>query len=843
MKEVLKSELNRARGSSSLSLIGATSLGIFLTMGVANLAGYLTAKNALDQSVRAAARCLSPSDPKCIELSNSFSSESNRYFLHTTTPSADTFGRVIRYQATMYQEELEGELPYYRTPQQLAPSFALQSATLPTATFERVPSYSRFVLSTRYVGSQNINYAAPVLPRFPAWSEGRERSLEDTPFAAQSRESGFREIFSLNFSLSIREGEERFVAFSPPGRGTTISSFTSGEEETVSCLEGARCTVADLASASGSGGANDYRSRRYAAVYVEVQLSEVSGAPLLGIQGVDGRPGLFLERLNSAGGRIQTYSLGGRDLESIRGKRSFNLWLRGPRGSHGGERGITYSDLLFALNDRLRPIVNLRAQGGTTGGSIRGTVKVYAFVDTYETRTVRRDYDLTCSPVDIPLGSTVEAARPAAQSCGAPQGVELKAEDTLQVVEVGCVAPSATLWPEGMTPTGIKTAPESVTVAMCRSTDRPRAGSKCGWRKITDGGRTMPIARRQLLGCPLAQVQRKVIPCFGKGGEVVPVCQARALTQDTCPAVQAELGQNPLPANIELPLDLGDVPLVRVEGGIAEDKLGCEEVSFAGEVCSLRELNPVSYGPSFVRADGTKQPDPLSAVAKDKAPACHNFTPVNLRAVKEPAPVRLDKYPFLKEGVVELLPLLPKPDGRCEVPRPMEEVLREYAALAGYTAANDPAVRFDYKVEDTAERRLVSRTEGCNTTVVSEAGSCNLLSSVPNQGALCQQTVELGVFSATPEQCLGANCFTVPVPAEEVAHHRVGVEKAVSLGEQIFSRYLPGKKPQFEISIGEDNNISLRARYPWTLSWPLKDLLGRDQLILERSVTERMEAL
>lgn len=840
MKEVLKQRT--IRGSSALSLLGATSLGLFVTLGFANLSHYLSTKNALDQSVRVTARCLTPSDPACIELEDTLSADTFRYFSTTTTPAADTFARVMRYSATMYQQQLSGNLPYYRTAQQLAPSYTFQGASLPTALFERIPSYSRYLLHTRYSGTEGLNYATPTNPRFPNWNESRERSLEDVPFSSQGRENGFREIFSQSFSLRLSEDGERFLDFSPTG-STALSTLIGAEGDTISCLDGSRCSVADLASSSASGGVNDYRSHRFAAVYVEVELAEVSNGLRLGIQGREGRAGLFLERLSRAGRKLSTFALGGRDLESVRGKRSFNMWLRGPKGSHGGDSGVTYSDLKFDLKDRIRPIVNLRVQG-SAGDSIRGTVRVHAFTDRYQARRVEQTVSIQCPVVEIPYGSTLEATRMTPQNCGAARGAQVEYEDRVEVIELGCVpGANTTLWPEGVNPTSKEDLANHTTVALCNSTDRPRAASQCGWRRISDGKRTEPISRQQLLGCPLARIEERTISCFGES-KPVPLCRVSSLNEANCPAVQTEIRRHleGLPPNVELPQELGSVSFRRVEGGRVEDSLGCQEESFAGVSCSTRELTPVTYAPSFVRVDGEKQPELSSAVTESSSPVCSELSPTNLDG--EVVAVKLERYPFTREGELELLPLLPQENGGCELSRTMEEVLREYAAIGGYPEARNQQVRFDYQIEDTGERRLIARTEGCKTTVYSDSGACNLLNSVPNRGTICQQTTEIGVFDSAPEQCLSGSCFRVPVPVERNVDQspNISVERATRLGEQLFSRYLPGAKPKLEINFSDERTVSVRARYPFRPGWPLNRILGREELMLEKSLYEEMES-
>jgi len=844
-------------GLTSLSLLGTTILGVIITLSYANLSHFLAAENALEQTVKITSRCLSPSDPECVKLAPIISGNPMRYFLSTETPASETFSQLFDYSATLYEEELGADLPYYRLQEEFEPTFTYSTSKLKIGIFEAIEPRVRLALQTKYHGNIIRNYTTKAQPFFPKWNQEFEKQHENIPFSEQNRSERFHRVLQRSFSVTVSSDTDEYRTFS----GLADINQLISPEPSLDCVPGEFCSGTVEAAGRAESDPNYFKRNRFLALYVEISPTSSSRDLELGVQAADGSDGFRVDVPSSN----RRYLLGGRALSPVAGLRSFNLWLRGPVGSNGGEIGKFHSGIEVPIQGgSFRPSVHLRIKG-KKGDSISGTVRVYGTTDAYTKRSISESASYTCSEVTIPNGAALSPLIPAAGKCGADASfVQSEVETAIVSENLGCVPEDQNNWAltnplTARLPTAqiAQTALTTQTTQriLCSGAEEPNNKVGCGWRRKTE--RELTIIGSQLPGCPQTTVSEPTSIRCSETSTPLATCLAATKNDASCPNITllkerfaqtiAELRQEGVDTT-----SLSEPVFSKLSGARVADRLSCLPLDSSGNDasnCAIRSLKHLTSKKLSSKRDGSLAVSASELIDSGSEPFCNQETPLNVRRVSGPTPVSIIGYPFTEDRELEISPVIPSPEKLLCLPDSpaveMESVLRDYAVRAGYEAAADRSVRFDFEIKNLNQRILVSTTDGCDSRNLVPTNSCQKLSSSLVYGSSCKRELDLGLATSPPQICLNnASCFGIPespviqvdpVPAEE------GVSRAKSLGAELLARYLPGQDARLEVSLDNDT-VTVRAHYEMPLSFPLDAILRRPTISLSRATTEQLEA-
>jgi len=889
-----------SRGFSSLGLIGALSIGSLITLGYVNFSHYLIAENALEQATRAGVRCVSPTDAECGGLDSSALVPNWDYIETLQTPIGDTYANEYDYSAQMFQQIFEAQSTYYSF-QREAPSLVeFTTYTVPVSRYVTTESYKQVELNFGYTGNRDVSVATP-LP-FPTLNQGFEKDHDITSFKLWQSDktlpelevearSRFQLVLNRSFDLRISgtESERDGANFL---RRTTLSrsrpfpvrTLIGEEPSTEKCATGSQCSAEYESGGPMSENPNQYRSTRYLAFYVEVKIDGHSGNPLLGIKKQEDSG--FNVRIND-----RKFCLGGRNytpLSSLKGG-FFNLWLRGVKGSSGGDGEASCRDGQYKLDrfavspdGTFTPEVGL-VVSGDVGESVRGELNVYALVDKYDDKIESEVQTVSCPKVLLEKGVTAESLKPAPEACGLdPKITNFTTQFFYAEKTVGCLTASPsnsnTFFPSSVPITNPLTLPvaesapevKELVMAECGSNSVLPASS-CPWKKIPTGEERIEIGSISRNSCPRALPKKDKLQCEPGESEVLS-CNAEIRNSSSCSAAKTkrlELQALNYKDIYALPLDASFIPSeILIRGAALPERAECQQIIRSDNLaaCGVEKTAKIISKPLFVRSDLSWKPlskEFYEESSEINVPVCDVTSPARVAAASPARAVEITGYPFDGTTQLEISSQIPElREGKISCRQPdsdqsLEQVLRSYASIQGQPEAANLDLRFSYSATPLGTARLVSSTLACQTVSSSIAEGCPVLRTLNSGFESCGE-INLGTFSTSPQRCKvpGVTCRKVPSSIQSevdptpqlVEQSRV---KAEELTRNILSKFLPNAGLecreasciQVEVKLLPEKTVSVLARYRMPLTWPLNELLGKQSIELQRERKERIESL
>lgn len=893
-------------GFSALALIGSVLVGSALSLGYVNLSHYLIAQSALEQSTRVAVRCISPTNGDCSSLVQPVVQPKWKYLASVLSPSGDVYSQEYAYSARMFRQRYIAETPYYAVPQELAPKVRISTFNLPTARYREIQSYKNVDLVFQYQAEEAHFFAEPLANPFPVFDQSFEtehenfsfnRKISDANRSQRELLEGFQVVYTAPFSETISGNESERLNSDfirqinlGPAPFIQLSSLLNGENQTEGCASGKICSVRSLAGGTGVSRADEYKDFRYLAFYLEVEIKSHTPNASLGIKGEGGRSGLNIDISDSrSDSRI---CLGGRDLTKLNSLNGnfFNLWLRGAAGSNGGFNNsfdqqcsgdYRHSNIRVNKNGQFRPEIGL-VLGGQRGDRVSGRVTLRAFVDRYRTQTLHQRITKNCAPVPLKRGIVVAELAPSPKACGLvgdEKNITRKIVSFREQV-IGCLAnsedltsiPLATKLPaqiiESDSFASRNIIPNEVTLAKCQLDGAPMIPSACGW-SFVDGSDGMTEVGNLINGsCPRAEIKEELVYC--STDRPVSSCNVDSLKIESCPSIKAKTEQLRVSGEIS-GLPIGASSQYRAElvrGSQIEPKTSCnQEKSTDGQLeCGILQKKTLLSSPQLVRKDLSWRPTDIGHYeVSGNEPVCEQIRSGQVAiasSTKEVIPI--SGFPFDEKSSLEVSnhkPALINGKIQCgldsSTPLPLEETLREYAALSGYSDARDSQIDFQYEARPLGSIRLISSTSGCRTKDFEQPSGCPLLRTFAVGAEACGSEVDLGSLDHEPVQCKdsGVICrkeFDGISQVSSLQHtSENSVELAKQLAESVLQKYLPQSSAncssanctKVRLELNPDKTLSVVASYAMPLTWPLDELLGKKSLELRRARTERIEAL
>lgn len=877
----MKSPTNEMQGSAALALLNSIAVGVFVTLGFANVSHYLAAKNALQQASRVVARCLSPTDPECLSLSAQ--NEESLWSWNAFPPPApmgDIIGDEYDYSAKLYRAQYTGQNTYYSIPEVLEPNIEITRTELPVYEWKKVPKQSLFFLTTTYSGVKETHHAVPKSPAFPHFDQNEEILRQNSAFKEYPVE--FKTVAIEPFSIRLSSTDPKFenlyeqVVEVGKGRWISLSSLIKAEPDFVDCKPGKSCNVTAYSAEQISGNSNDFLRRRYLALYIEVQIQSKSAEALFGIEGATNsvnNDGLVVS-LGSNGNIRRTLYLGGRDAERTVGS-YFNLWLRGPANSVGRVIEKAYpnppkhSGIAIMKNESFNPLVRLKLLGKPRD-QIQGKVIVHAFADSYSDSPERKTHIYRCKPVSIPRGKSISSVKLAPRFCEMPDGLLEIKELNSEVAEtkLSCGMNEEAGWPEGVIPQDreqtleVQLAERGVKSVGCLPSDKPEIHTECGWRISRDTGETVSLPTSAAEKCILSKTKSK--DTFSCNDNTKPI--ARCFASPECSSYLKEqeklskLSEKLKNESVLISSSLLTPPLsaITIPGSLLPQRLSCSPFDSNGNFIPCAEQRIENFSSEGWELNNGEVSTEIFDTTRN-VPKCNisNVTKTNSKLVE------ITGYPFSGERELEIKQLLPELKGgliSCDQnrsSRSIEETLRQFAALNGFEGAKNPDVKFDFQAIPLGTKQFISRSINCKQTRYSDLNSCSQATFIKTGEETCGLSINLGIHRDPPPYCSlpGIKCtktlFSAPEAVIQPMDLDRALEKAISLGKATLKKFLPGSSSDCKDSgcteinskLIDNETISVSASYNFPLTWPLSGILGKKSFPISASISERMEAL
>ena len=400
------------RGSGSmLAVIVSTLIGLSALAVFSQLSLYLQADGAMRRSAIEASRCVTPNDGYCLGSPSQSGGSGGvfKWWGAISRPGDVLFGvDKYRYRASMEMADwkltgsqdavlmVEPELrvPVYKIP---TTSYALTLNHVEKAASLRVNAvwpFEYLVPKATFlsVGKDGKSYDS----LFPGFSESYERLFEDAP------ENSWSPVNAEDSSAFTKVGLEAQTlsgAASLRGGGSAARlTFVFGPynvnplpSSTAECAKGARCGIASLGSSS-------WRETAHLALKMFTRIRNQKAHPLV----AQDPKALQLESQGVVTMQIKTYSkpnadplsmiagardLGGRTSWKVKEGRTidYNLWLRGPTGSHGGGDPGDHQDIEIPRGGSFEVVLTMENQ--TLGKDVVVEPRMEYFYDDYNLST------------------------------------------------------------------------------------------------------------------------------------------------------------------------------------------------------------------------------------------------------------------------------------------------------------------------------------------------------------------------------------------------------------------------------------------------------------------------
>ena len=417
----MRYRLNSEKGSLSLTTMFSSASGVLFVLLFYNLSTYVGSLGAINETARATARCITPTDPACVTVLSS-AADGVEFDWYARTPeqsiSTDVSVRTFRYQASMPSDLWGARFSYYRT-NIGDQNFSLNYSLVPVKTFYAKGGYEipQGVISASYRVQGSSEFKPKYNPNFPLFEQDRSLDRDDwltlhSPYEFIAKESG---------EVAIRSDDN--YEYTTPF--ITVP--------TISAENGAKCT-GDCSTHLLAGGIYaSWKDRAYVAIKAISRVRAEKGQTTLKWGQTDGLAGLEVEIKDAQGNTInwnpegtnQNYSwrcLGGAEETGAVGTswRGYNLWLRGPKGANGGPSGSSVCPGGIVNHDAIQVprggSYRIRARLTNTGSNTaRARITILSFYDEY-TNTTPVNKIVECAALPY-SGFDQEQASCALESC------------------------------------------------------------------------------------------------------------------------------------------------------------------------------------------------------------------------------------------------------------------------------------------------------------------------------------------------------------------------------------------------------------------------------------------
>jgi hypothetical protein len=387
-------------GSMILPLVISTVGGVLFTMLFVNLVHYVGATNMVEQAARQVSRCLTATDANCVDYNFSPNATDFSWYGHTTDAVvADEFDRY-NYRAALTQ--LDWSVHYQTYLQhEIEPILNFPSNTVNVYEFENRQSSGQYFAARLQQSAQEIivNWRPRFTPNFLSFDEALERSQQDNntwvPYRklsnqiAQTQAQQIADIWIPDSgTMRIPSGSTRRFATdmvtnsAVNNQGMIKIPFLENANSDSKCVGG--CQINAVKKGHWSEVAN-------IAIKVDGMLAGVDGRRFLPLWGHGGgQSGLEVIVFDQFKNEIYRKNLGGRAApnSTLSGNANhwFNMWIRGPKGSHGGdESNRRYEDITVPRGGYFKVASWLTADN--TAGPIDARVRIRVYYDDYTSET------------------------------------------------------------------------------------------------------------------------------------------------------------------------------------------------------------------------------------------------------------------------------------------------------------------------------------------------------------------------------------------------------------------------------------------------------------------------
>lgn len=334
---------NNQLGSSLLGLLLSVFGGLFFVLTFFQFVNYLSAKNAIKQAARAVSRCVTPTDPACLEITQTQTAvlEQNWYGSREETGTINFADRYL-YSAKLYNDNYQLN---YNTYQILSyvPELSYEKVTLPlrtyTANLNRWADQYGLASATfektvygNFKPARNINFPPNAI------TDNLANHLSLSEMRTFQRQNGNGNGFLVDSSAGAKTvPANSIVRFRTDW--ITVPELDGASGANCFNANGSECSVATDAGSTFRPG--DWAKYAYVAF---IPMSLVDNPNSFGVDLAWRRPnlpGLEMEIRNKDGVVTDNLCLGGRRPSTMLARRQmwFNMDIRGPAGSNDGARG------------------------------------------------------------------------------------------------------------------------------------------------------------------------------------------------------------------------------------------------------------------------------------------------------------------------------------------------------------------------------------------------------------------------------------------------------------------------------------------------------------------------
>lgn len=286
-------------GSISLTALASVLGGVMFTLLFANLVRYISAENALEQSVQRIARCVNPTDPECAETTVEATPIRYDWYLAERRRGQTTWVDRFRYTGKVFEQSWLLRFPGYEIRKVPLPPVEWRAWSVPVRTFRA--GLNGFERRTRRVSAllqpSAERYAPLAEPNFPELDPYFERVMRDrdpgewTPRALDVRgdvrrtaSSGYvsheiglpaAAVFTDSKPLSDRHGDGAPEAQEFVSDIVEVPELGLENPQTAVC----RGTLEQCAVSYAAGGTAPWYDSAYIAVKAFAKLSRTAGSP------------------------------------------------------------------------------------------------------------------------------------------------------------------------------------------------------------------------------------------------------------------------------------------------------------------------------------------------------------------------------------------------------------------------------------------------------------------------------------------------------------------------------------------------------------------------------------
>jgi hypothetical protein len=307
-----------------------------------NLVQYISFSTAVEQASIAVSRCLTPTDPECVQYLPAASSAPTQQWYGYDANSLDNsnidiFATRFNYSASMNARVYLADYDTFMI-RKITPQVAWNEVTVPQQTFSLALNRWENVYGTLNIPPSTIqvNYYRPIVePVFPT-NFTQDTTRDPASWAQFTSANGNVQPFSELQAIDVSQPAQGFRTFITPRVVVPIlPNLTDMPSPGCLLADGhTECSSSDNANFI-SGQWQNYA--RLAIKPMALAIRRANNNSIRWDQGSFGSgAGIYVNVYNPSNVLIYTYCLGGRDEETISGNTWFNMWLRGTTGSNGG---------------------------------------------------------------------------------------------------------------------------------------------------------------------------------------------------------------------------------------------------------------------------------------------------------------------------------------------------------------------------------------------------------------------------------------------------------------------------------------------------------------------------